>query len=246
MQIQKTDFFNNDEIYSNDIINLKPQSWSFRLRGTYFNYSASKKQFCGLNSDYLNQSFPQIIQFLTNLNIQYTTREIAKRSSSIDTEIAINCDNPCDFISKLKKVNTDKIVSDVKVIYESEEFLKKAPYSRDFFARNIKTMIHDSAYCTIYLKFNSSDENIEISLSGNSIIIYGSIQEQCHLIDLIQNITSDNTFLKMSDTKSFHVSNDSNNKIDLNQVNELFNCTLDYFPYLEITYIYIGFNDYSL
>lgn len=42
------------------------------------------------------------------------------------------------------------------------------------------------------------------------------------------------------------MSNESDNEINLNQVNNLFNWVLDYFPNLKIEYIYIGFNDYSL
>lgn len=249
MQIQKTIFFTNDEISSDNIITLKPKSFDFDLYTAHFHYSSSKNRFSGLNCKHDNQSLPLITQFLDNLNVQYTTytiQKITRRLFNGDTRIKFDCDNPCDFISKLKKVSNEEIIPYVKVVYESEEYLNKTPYTRDFFARNIKTMLDYPVYCTICLKFKNDNEDIDISLSGHSIIISGSIQEQCHLTNVIQNITSDNTFRRMTNTKSFIVSNEDENGIDLNQVNDLFNCTLDYFPDLKIEYIYIGFNDYSL
>lgn len=241
MEISKSSFFTSNAITLNDIINLMPVKVQFTLFGENFYYSFPDSKF---KTCWIETISPTITDYLTNNNISYVTK--TKNGRYRDTyKLIIKCDSYKDFIQ-------NNNISDYEIVYESEEFLKGTPYIHNFFINNISNMNgkdNSEYYCTIRLrtsKYDSEeDENIDISFSGNSIIISGRINQDNELVKMIKDITVSNFMREeMVVGKYFHLSNNCSIPVDHNKINDLFNCTLDYFPDLFIRYIYIGYNYY--
>lgn len=246
-EVNKNKLFTNTTIIDTSTIKLTPISYEFSVAGANFHYSKSKNRFRAIvDNDFL----PGLIEFLNNQNFDYfKQKRDNKKIFRHDSDVIIKSPDPIKFLLLLKEqiLLADYPDFKIDVIYNSIDYLANTNYTYDFFKNNIKTIVHDNIYTTINIyhkREDPNDEYIHISLSGNSIIIDGSIKERNSLTSQIEDITACESWHKMRDTKYFYLSNNYDIPLDYDKINTLFNDTLLYFPDLKIEYVYIGFNYY--
>lgn len=245
MQVLKSTFFHPSMNIgsSSSNIYLMPKKFTFNIHGDMFEYSFTKNRFVGYVK---NKNFFVVSDMLRNNGIDYTASLINKRFSFYNGKykFIIKNDVDNDYMKFIDIIKNNKLK--FEILYESEDWAKDIPYSRNFFINNIKKTIDPNGfYCTIDISSKSifeGEEHINIFLSGNFITINGIINYDRELIGKIKNITVPSVVRNIEAGKYFNVSNDPNIPLDYNKINNFLNSVLDYFQELYIKYIYVGYN----